>query len=139
MTRASRALSTAGRDAAVRRLRIANRSLAGLMVGLTVVLTDVAARAFPGYPALSIRVTNHHHARAAGRRQVKRGTHSARPDSDPESPAPASVSQGTRANASSGSTSTRTSGSSRPLSPPASVPAPAPPAPATAPVASGGS
>lgn len=49
MSRTPRTLTPSGRDAGLRRLRNVNRVLIGAAVLATGLLTDVAARAFPGH------------------------------------------------------------------------------------------
>lgn len=49
MIRPPQSYSSAGRDAGLRRLRLANRVAIGGAVALTALLTDVAANAFPGH------------------------------------------------------------------------------------------
>ncbi|MBV8991982.1 MAG: hypothetical protein JO372_25780 [Solirubrobacterales bacterium] len=50
-----RATSPSRRDQALRRLRIVNRSLAIASIVLTIVLAELAARAFSGHPRPALR------------------------------------------------------------------------------------
>jgi hypothetical protein len=66
MDRASIAISSLRRDAALRRLRTANRVVASAAIGLTALFTGLAAKAFPGH-AHRVLARGHtaHHDRSA--------------------------------------------------------------------------
>jgi hypothetical protein len=139
MSGTTRALTPARRDAGLRRLRVLNRFLIGAAVVATGLLTDVAAKAFPGHKravrtssaarptfGATSGVTATHH----GRHHARRLRHAAHHTLSAPAQAPAT--------------------STAPASaPPASTPAPQPtvtqsapapaPAPSPAPVVSGGS
>ena len=137
------ALTPARRDAGLRRLRVLNRILIGAAVLATGLLTDVAAKAFPGHKRavragnatqLAAGTTAHRrsHARRHHAARHRRAAHhalSAPAQSPAASPAPA------------GTATASAPAASPPPSQPTvtqSTPAPAP-APAPAPVVSGGS
>jgi hypothetical protein len=88
MSRATRTLTPAGRDAGLRRLRIFNRMLLGAAVAGTGLLTDVAAQAFPGHkrvvrspvaarPSSSPHAAVPAHHRHSGRRHHEHAAHRA--------------------------------------------------------------
>lgn len=134
----------AGRDAALRRLRILNRVLIGSAVAATGLLADVAAKAFPGHrrvvhaPAAAVtrsRVTGSGHATRRHPRDrpghVHR-THGAhRGTLAPPAQAPSAPAASTPAPAA--------STQAAPATTPAPPATPQPAAPAPAPVTSGGS
>ena len=60
MSKSMSGLSPAGRDAALRRMRVFNRVLAGTAIAFTGVLADVAAQAFPGHSRSTSAATSSH-------------------------------------------------------------------------------
>lgn len=140
MSRTTRALTPATRDAGLRRLRTVNRILIAAAVVLTGLLTDVAAKAFPGHKRTVRRTavsrTAGVAATTAGRHRQRRHRHSAHHALSAPAQAPTSTAATTAA--------------PQGTTPAAPAPAPAvttsaPPAtgaqaaPAPAPVVSGGS
>jgi hypothetical protein len=141
------------RDAALRRLRRANRWLIAGSVALSALLTDVAAQAFPGrtisrsaHPSSTAQTRHRPASPARAHADHRSRTHHAVPRAlKPPAQAPAP----TTATSESAPASPAPAPAPAPTSPPASTPAPAPapspapaaaaPAPAPAPVVSGGS
>jgi hypothetical protein len=136
MSRFTRALTPARRDAGLRRLRTLNRLLIGAAVVGTGLLTDVAAHAFPGHkravtakaatasPAVTRRAARHgrSHPRRHARHNVPGTLH-------PPAQPPTTTHSATHSAAPTAVVTT---------SAPQPAPAPAP-APTPAPVVSGGS
>ncbi len=145
MSRITSSFTPAGRDAGLRRLRIANRLLIGTTVAVTGLLTDVAAQAFPGHKRVIRAAVVTPPARTLGTAGAARHRHAgrhrehARRKLRPPAQAPSSVSGTTSATVQSAPSTTSTPAPVAPA-PAAAAPAPVAPAPVSpAPVVSGGS
>jgi hypothetical protein len=136
------AFTSSRRDAGLRRLRVANRVMIGVAVGLTGLFSDLAAKAFSGHPKRSAArarraapALDRGHARnpAGSRRRdpARQATpRLSRPTTTPTAPTPTPT------------PTTTTAPAPAPAQTVAPTPGPTPtpaPAPAPAPVVSGGS
>lgn len=142
MSRTTRALTPARRDAGLRRLRTLNRILIAAAVVLTGLLTDVAAKAFPGHKRTVRRTAV---SRTAGVAATTAGRHRHRERRHRHS-AHHALSAPAQAPTSTAATTAAPQGTAPAAPAPApAVTTPAPPAtgaqaaPAPAPVVSGGS
>jgi hypothetical protein len=149
MTRTTRALTTARRDAGLRRLRALNRILIGGAIVATGLLTDVAAKAFPGHkrtvtaptlvPARSTAATHRRHHARGHRHEAHHGLSGPAqvPAAATTTAAPAATTPAPAATTAAPAATTPAPQANTPA-PQATVPAPAP-TPAPSPTVSGGS
>jgi hypothetical protein len=124
-------LSPSGRDAALHRMRVFNRVLAGTAIAFTGVLADVAAQAFPGH-SRRISAATRTSKPPARRARAHSSHHSDKLSAPAQAPATSTQSAPATSTQSAPATSTQSAPAPQPAAP-APTPQPA------APVVSGGS